>query len=164
MSIFSSLDNLHDEDEPVLESGTNIAFSIIKYDLETMVKNINDGTFSNIKIQSLIKFNIRDILDYSNFEKADTRKYIQELWISKRFLNSFITLFNSDPDFNDTVITSYRKELNKLIFDYVFTNNNKEPEIESLYIMIAKYINAKDIIPLTSVLPRDFSWQICLFR
>lgn len=161
MSLFESLDDLHDEN-PVLD--INVSFSVLQYDLETLVKNIENGSFSDIKIQSIIKYNLKDILDYTNFEKVDTRKLMQDLWTSKRFLNAFLAVFSSDNVIANTIILVYRKELNKLIFDYVFINTDKDPDIESLYTMIAKLLNAKDIIPLTTILPRNLAWQLCVCR
>ena len=162
MSLFDSLDDLHDEEEPELD--INVSLPVMHYDLESLFKNIENGSFSNIKIESVIKCNIRNLLDYTNFEKADTRKHIQSIWTSKRFLNSFIAVMSSDITFTDNIISTYKREVNKLIFDYVFINKEKSPEIESLYIIIAKMVNVKDIIPLTTILPRDLAWQLCVCK
>lgn len=161
MSLFESLDDLHDENNTL---DINVSLPVMQYDLESLYKNIENGSFSDFKIQSVIKCNLSNLLDYNNFEKVDSRKFMQGLWTSKRFLNAFLAIISSDMTTMDIILTSYRRELNKLIFDYVFINTTKDPEIESLYIMLAKIINAKDIIPLTTILPRDLSWQLCVCK
>ena len=162
MSLFKSLDNLHDEEEPVLN--TNASFSVLHYSLNSLIENIKNGTFSDIKIKTLIKYNINDLLDYSNVEKADTREDIQNLWTCKKFLELFISVFQTDEAFSNKVMLNYKRELNRLCFDYLFLNQDKEQEITNCYITIAKMINIQDIIPLTTMMPKDFAWQICVCR
>lgn len=162
MSLFKSLDDLHDEESILLD--TNASFSVMHYSINSLIENIKNGTFSDIKIKTLIKYNINDLLDYSNFEKVDTREDIQNIWTCRKFLDLFIAVFQTDEEFANKVLSSYKREINKLTFDYLFLNNNKEQEIASCYITIAKMINIKDVIPLTTIMPRDFAWQLCVCR
>ena len=163
MSLFNSLDNLHDEDEePVLF--TNATFSVLHYSINSLIENIRKGTFSDIKIKTLIKYNINDLLDYSNFEKADTREDIQNIWTCKKFLDLFINVFQTDEEFSNIIVKNYKREINKLTFDYLFLNKDRDPDIASCYITIAKMVDIQDIIPLTTIMPKDFAWQLCVCR
>ena len=153
MSFFKSLDNL---EEDLSQLDTNVTFTVVDYSYDKLLENIRSGSFSPNKIQSLIKFSIRDLLDYSNFEKLETRSLFQSLWTEPKFLIQFYGLLNKDTATLELVITMYKYEINKLIYDYLsLPIDSKNTEVASLYSNIASIVNAKDIIPLTSIMTPD---------
>ena len=153
------------EDEKLSDLITNINFPVANYSLDTLLKNIIDGTFSTEKVKSLIRFDIDDFLNYDKFEQPESRKQMQELWTNKFFLNCFLKCLIEDNGFVD-IMSGYKKEINVIIFDYVFAENDmtKDSEVRDLFIQIAKAVNIKDIIPLLTIMNPDLAWQIAVCR
>jgi hypothetical protein len=162
MSFFKSLDNL---EEDLSQLDTNVTFTIVDYSYDKLLGDIRSGRFSPNKIQSLIKFSIRDLLDYSNFEKVETRSLFQALWTEPKFLLQLYSLLNKDTATLELIISMYKYEINKLIYDYLsLAVDTKDNEVTSIYSNIASIVNAKDIIPLTSIMPPDSAKLLVVSR
>ena len=162
MSFFKSLDNL---EEDLSQLDTNVTFTIVDYSYDKLLENIRSGSFSPNKIQRLIKFSLKDLLDYSNFEKVETRQLFQSLWTEPKFLIQFYGLLNKDANTLELVNSMYKYEINKLVYDYLaLSTDDRDPEVTSLYSNIAAIVNAKDIIPLTSIMTPDSAKIIVVSR
>lgn len=159
--LFESIHNRKDED-----LRTNACFTVVGYTLDSLLENIKNASFSDRKIQSLIKVNINDMLDFDRFENIGTIEQMRELWQNAVFLKNFLDLVSNDQGFNNTINRGYKNEINKLIFDYVFSSElkNKDAKIQDLYIAIAKAVNAREIIPFTAIMPFDLAWAITVYR
>ena len=162
--LFESIQNKKDEELPELR--TNACFTVVGYSIDSLLENIKNASFSERKIQSLLKININDLLDFDRFECIGTVEQMRELWQNQVFLKCFLDLATNDQAFNNTINRGYKNEINKLIFDYVFSAELKEkdPKIKDLYIAIAKAVNAREIIPFTTIMPMDLAWAICVYR
>lgn len=155
------------EEERLSDLTTNISFPVASYSIDTLLKNIIDGTFSVEKVKSLIRFDIDDFLNYDSFERPESRRQMQDLWTNKFFLNCFLKCLTEDNGFVD-IMNGYKHEINKIIFDYVFVSEDtsiiKDSEINDLFIQIAKAVNIKEIIPLLTIMNPELAWQIVVCR
>lgn len=152
MGIFKSLDNLQDKPEML----TSAKFSTIEYNYSTILENIQNGTYSNSKIQEMIINNCAVYLNYDNFTNPATRTVFQALWTDKRFLQNFVTVLKESPE-KDKLINYIRNNhlvsINRIVYDYYASaDTDKNAEVVDLLLKICEIIDYVYIRPLTSIM------------
>mgnify|MGYP003398833432 FL=1 len=153
MGIFKSLDNL-DKEKP--EVKTSVRFSTIEYNYDTVLKCIENGTYSNAKIQILITNNYQIYLNYDNFTNVSTRKTFQALWTNATFLRNFVYVLTQTTDSAKilaTIKSRYRITINRITYDYYSASSaeEKNSEVCDLLLKLCELVDFEYIRPLTNI-------------
>ena len=158
MGVFKSLDNLN-EQKP--EPKTSVRFSTIEYNYDTILENIQNGTYSDSKIQRLIINNYEIYLNYDNFNNPSTRKIFQALWTNARFLRNFDIVISTNLRQNTEgqkilaiIKSKYKVTINRITYDYYSANNSiieKDSEVCGLLLKICETVDYEYIKPLTNI-------------
>lgn len=154
MGVFKSLDNLN-EQKP--EPKTSVRFSTIEYNYDTILECIQNGTYSNSKIQQLIINNYQIYLNYDNFTNISTRKTFQSLWTNSRFLHNFIFVLTQTSDGNkilSVIKSKYKITINRITYDYYSADGKiieKDSEVCGLLLKFCETVDYEYIKPLTNI-------------
>ena len=161
MSLFPSLDNLPEEPEKVIINGPlNLKFSTVEYLFESFLKGL-DGVLTNEQIECEICNYYDKYCDYDNFQSESTRKIFQEIWKNERFL---IIFKKAIPKMK---LTKYHnKVICKIAYDYYtsYTSQTRNEAVTILLFQIVEEINAKSIIPLTTIMDKQSALFIVMSR
>lgn len=152
MSLFPSLDNIEDEDEPKIEGHLNITFSTIEYTYDTFVNKLLSGDMSDYQIQQDIYNHYDRYCNYDNFQNPRFRGAFKKIWTNKRFLNNFITVLIKNKEMKPA-IGLYNRFICKIAYDYytdIMRKTGAEDEISGLLFEMVRILNEDKIIPLTN--------------
>lgn len=152
MSLFPSLDNIEDEDEPKIEGHLNITFSTIEYTYDTFVNKLLSGDMSDYQIQQDIYNHYDRYCNYDNFQNPQFRDAFKKIWTNKRFLNNFITVLIKNKKMKPA-IGLYNRFICKIAYDYytdIMRKTGAEDEISGLLFEMVRILNEDKIIPLTN--------------
>ena len=163
MSIFPSLDNLPEE-KPMeeIKGSLNLTFSTVEYLFETFLKGL-DGVLTNEQIEYEIRNYYDKYCDYDYFQNESTRKVFQEIWKNERFL---ILFKHSLPYIGHKLNKYHNRVICKIAYDYYTTYNNRtrNEAVTVLLFQIVDEINARTILPLTTIMDKQSARFIVMAR
>ena len=153
MSLFPSLDDIEDNEEPKINSkGLNITFSTIEYTYGTFANKLLDGSMSDYQIQQDICNHYDRYCNYDNFQNPSLRDAFIKIWTNKTFLGNFNTILLQNKKMKEA-IKLYNRFICKITYDYYSEKvapTNAEDEICNLLFTIVNTLNESKIIPITN--------------
>lgn len=162
-SIFPSLDNLPMENpEEEIKGSLNLTFSTVEYLFETFLKGL-DGALTDEQIEYEIRNYYDKYCDYDNFQNESTRKIFQEIWKNERFLMLFK---QSLPYIGKRLNKYHNKVICKIAYDYYTTydSHTRNESVTLLLLQIVEDLNAKYILPLTTIMNKQSALFIVMSR
>ncbi len=164
MSLFPSLDNIEDEDEPKIEGHLNITFSTVEYTYETFVNKLLSGEMSDYQVQQNICNYYDRYCNYDNFQNPNLSSSFKKIWTNKVFLKNFNTVLIRNKNMKPS-IGLYNRFICKIAYDYytdIMKRKGTEDEISGLLFDIVRTLNEDKIIPLTNYMYDNIALFIVL--
>ena len=152
MSLFPSLDDIEDNEEPKIEGSLNITFSTVEYTYDTFVNKLLDGSMSDYQVQQDICNHYDKYCNYDNFQNPALRESFMKIWTNKIFLNNFNTVLLKYKEMK-TSIGLYNRFICKIAYDYyskTAAHTGVEDTTCKLLFSIVNTLNEDKIIPLTN--------------
>lgn len=148
MELFPSLKKSIENGDDSLSERIIPVFHSVEYQISTIVEKItNIDSLNEDEIKNIIVRQHKMILDYDLFlSSTESRKYAQELFTNKRFLQIFLQVIGFLQLSKDEIIC-----VNKLAYDY-YIMINKDPEVSDLLLQISYQINNVLVIKLSGKL------------
>lgn len=148
MELFPSLKKSIENWDDSLSERIIPVFHSVEYQISTIVEKItNIDSLNEDEIKNIIVRQHKMILDYDLFlSSTESRKYAQELFTNKRFLQIFLQVIGFLQLSKDEIVC-----VNKLAYDY-YIMSNKDPEVSDLLLQISYQINNVLVIRLSGKL------------
>ena len=148
MELFPTLKKSIENGDDSLSERIIPVFHSVEYQISTIVEKItNIDSLNEDEIKNIIVRQHKMILDYDLFlSSTESRKYAQELFTNKRFLQIFLQVIGFLQLSKDEIIC-----VNKLAYDY-YIMINKDPEVSDLLLQISYQINNVLVIKLSGKL------------
>lgn len=154
MSIFESLNQ---PPKKKVEKPTFLpTFHTIEDNISTILTNIQNNVYSDIKIQELILDNYENFLNYENFRNPKTRKVFQLIWSHPKFLRNFLAVLNNSQwkSLLNYIRNTHMISMNTIAYDYYSSHISDQSANETIDLLfkICDIVDYKYIVALEDIM------------